>query len=121
MVSRKKVNRHLQALILIAPPLFAALDTARADFDGPAIKVDAKQNAAGVVLSCVTRDALIRGYAAANRGDVAAARNAGCVTIPDGAAVAVDCSRTNRVFARIRYQGRIGWTSYELLTADCRQ
>ena len=106
----------LATLALAAMPM-----AAQADFSGPAIKVDAKQNAAGVVLNCNSQAASIRGYEAANRGDMRAALQAGCVVIPDGAAVSVDCGRTNRVFARIRYQGREGWTSYEHLTADCRR
>jgi hypothetical protein len=92
---------------------------ARADFSGAAISVDAKQNASGVVLSCVSPEAVIKAYKAAVDGNLAAALKAGCVTVPDGAAVMVDCAKTGRDFARIKYHGRAGWTSYDHLTRDC--
>jgi hypothetical protein len=90
-----------------------------ADFSGPAIKVDAKQNASGVVLNCISQAAVVKGYEAAGLGRIAEAEKAGCALVPDGASVSVDCARTNRVFARIRYKGRVGWTSYEHFTQDC--
>jgi hypothetical protein len=101
--------------------LLLQIAEASANFEGPAIKVDAKQNASGVVLNCVSTAAVIKGYEAAGRGSLVAAQAAGCVLVPDGAAVSVDCTRTSRVFARIRYMGRIGWTSNDHLTMDCRR
>ena len=104
---------------MVAGAVIGLASGAQADFAGAAVKVDAKQNAAGVVLSCISTKAVIEGYSVAwNDGTLRAALNAGCVKVPDGAVVMVDCDKTNKYFAYIKFKGREGWTSYDHLTED---
>ena len=97
------VMKELLIAICILPLVNVSV---HADFNGAAIAVDAKQNASGVVLSCVSTQAVIKGYKAAMGGNINGALSAGCVLVPDGAAVMVDCGKTGRKFARIKFKGR---------------
>lgn len=80
--------------------------------------VHAKFNASNKVIQCPTQASTIKAYGlAANGRSFASVR--GCREIPDGATVLVDCSRSNRAVAWVRFGGRSGVTSAEQIDETC--